>query len=1007
MQNNMQKNSKLQHSVRTALGVSCGALLLQISPMAFAQEAQQTPADEQVEKIAVTGTRIKRTELVSNTPVVSFSAEDIVNSGKTNIEDLLSVTPALVGSTGSADTTGGGLVGANFLNLRNLGTARTLVLINGRRHVGANELGSASVDTQSIPMALVKRIDITTGGASAVYGADGVSGVVNFVMMDDFEGTKVSLQGGQSRHGDADELAFSFVTGNNFADDDANLTFAYEYSHRGGLRAKDRDYLSSGVQWYVNNPAEIAGDVPGEAAQVLSGNIRDVFVAADGLIDPFGEFSNGFRGNDPLDRGNNVGSPGAGVPSGTIGGNSTEMWRIIRWGIFPEQDRHTFSLLGKFDLTNSLRVFGDAKYSYVEAEGVSQSTYTILNNALADNPFLPSNVAAAAATVGAGTPGGPPIMYSRFDIDTGGKFTTRETGTTRVVLGLEGDITDALSFEVSLNYGQSDVTREETLRYDDRYFAALDAVLDPASGKVTCRSNLDPAAFANTPVGVVTNYHPSQGAQSFTPGANSGCVAMNPFVDNGATNAQAYDWIFFKDQTKGKLTQTVFNAFVSGDTGDWDMELPGGPLSFVLGAEYRKEKSEVDFPTSRESGPIFRYDAGVIDQSGDFDVTEVFAELSLPIFSGAGVMLEELTLNSAVRFADYSTIGNATTWEVGLAYAPIEDIRLRASLSQAIRAPNINELFSPKQPASFLPVDPCDRLQQGLGSEFRATNCAKALGDLGLTNDLSLPSTAVNFPGTQGGNPDLKAEEADTFTVGLVLQPSFAEGLSLTLDYYDIEINDGIVLPDAQNIVNACYDAPTLDNPFCDLLGRAANGDLNSLSVSYINVAAFKTSGIDFGLLYGLDLGSAGDLGIRLSGGFLDKLDIQTTSEPVFDDEKGETGTLLGGNAPEFILNGELSWQLGDIQVAYSFNHHDALLRVENEIAEPAEARNPYKTDAYWEHNIRFSYQFNDSTNAYFGVRNLTDAEPEPNSTALPIAPIGRFVYAGISLSTDALSEMF
>lgn len=1001
--------TKLAIQIRSIL--AGGLSLVALSGVTYLPGAiAQTAADqnsEEVEKISITGSRIKRTELTAATPVTSFSAEDIANTGRTNIEDILSVTPALVGSTGVTDNNSGAFVGANFLNLRNLGSARTLVLVDGRRHVGANELGSAAVDTNSIPIGLIERIEVTTGGASAVYGADGVSGVVNFIMRDDFDGTAINFQAGQSGEGDSDNALFSLLLGNNFDDNRGNLTFSYEYNFRGGIRAKDRDFLSNNIQWYVNNPAEQNGKLPGVPAQVLSGNVRDVFVAADGLIDPFGLFSSGFRGGDVLDRGNHVGAPGAGVPSGTIGGNGTEMWRIIRWGIVPEQKRHTVNLLSHYDFSDDHRGYADVKFSQIKSNAYSQSSFTILNRAFADNPFLPASVAAAAAAVNAGTPSGPPIMYSRFDIDSQGKLTERTTDTFRLVLGMEGTLGENHSYDISLNYGQSDVTRNEKIRYDDRYFAALDAVIDPATGKATCRSNLDPSAFANTPVGVVTTYNPANGAGSFTPGANSGCVALNPFIDDAAAHQAAYDWIYFFDKTKGKLSQFVLNAYISGDTSSVDWELQGGAVQYVLGAEYRKEKSEVDFPVSRESGPIFTFDRGVKDQSGDFDVSEVFAEVSIPIFYGNGLMMEELTLNGAYRFSDYSTIGNTNTWEVGLLWAPIEDVRFRATLSQAIRAPNINELFAPKQPRSFLPVDPCSVDQHQFGPASRKQNCAQALGALGLSNDLKLPSTAVNFTGSEGGNVDLKEEEADTYTLGVVLEPSFVDGLAITLDYYHIEMTNGIVLPNAQNVVNGCYDAPSLDNPFCPLLSRATNGDLNGLDVSYINVASFRTSGIDFTARYGLDMGESGVLEFAFSGGWLKKLDIQSTSEPVFDNERGEANTLLGRKAPKFILNFDLIWKVGDVELQYGFNHHDELLRIENEvIGDAVELRDPYKTDAMWDHSVRFSYQLNDNTNVYLGVRNLTDEKPAPNSTALPISPVGRFFYAGIRLNLDSLGDL-
>lgn len=983
-----------------------GCVLACVSSPVRAQEVKKPGAVSNGEEIIVTGSRIARPELSSPTPLTVMSSEQLAARGQTNITEMVAQVPALVGSSGKIQNNSGNNVGVNFLNLRNLGIDRTLVLINGRRHVGADPLGSAAVDTNTIPVALLERVEVTTGGASAVYGADGVSGVVNFILKRDFEGVRANLQAGISDYGDAGNYTGSLVLGKNLGDGRGNFTLGYEYDRSQRLLAKDRDFLSNKSYWFMNNPAQLPGapEVPGVAASVPFTNIRDGFVAADGLIDPFGIFGGPWRASDRLLPGQAVGSPGAGVPSATIGGNGTELWRVINWGILPQTERHAVNLVSHYDFSPAVSFFVEGKYAKVKSESVQQSSFAILNRTFNDNPFLPANVRAAAVAAGAGNPaGGPPLSYSRFDIDSGGKWVTRDSDTWRVVAGFEGEITSNLRYSASLNYGRTDTVSRRQLRLDDRYFAASDVVL--VGGQPMCRSNVSPAAFVNTPVDVLTAFNPAGGAKSFTPGSNSGCVPLNAFVDNPAANKTAYDWIYTTAPINGRLTQQVVSGYLSGDSNLISFGLPGGAIEFVIGSEYRKETASTNFPALMETGPIFVFDRGAKDQRGGFDVWEAFTEVSLPIVKGGGRLLHELTIDGAYRYSNYSTIGGTNTWSVRGLWAPVPDVRFRATLSRAIRAPNVNELFGATQPSAFLPVDPCSVGNLAQGSSTRLANCTTAFAALGLTPTINLPSTAVNFIGSAGGNPNLAPETARTITAGLVVQPGFSSNLRFTIDFWRIKMQSGIITPSGQDIVNACYDAASLSNPFCPLLSRASNGDLNGLSVRKLNVASFATTGWDFGAHYHTNL-SGTQFSADINGSYLTKLALQGTLDGTLDNERGESGqffaggTLLGGPAPKWVVNLDLRWDTGPISVIYGLNFRSSMLRLENDTAQSAgEIMQPFRVPSMWNHSLRVAYSVADRFEFYVGARNLSRQKPAANLFNLPADPIGRYFYAGVTAS--------
>ena len=801
----------------------------------------------------VTGSRIARPEFAFPNPIQSFGAASIEQSGDTNITDFLADTPALSGSSTSSETSGSNgffqSAGLNLLNLRNLGTNRTLVLVNGRRHVAAYP-GTSSVDVNTIPTDLIDRVDILTGGTSAIYGADGVSGVVNFVMKRDFEGLRLRAQSGISELGDAGNKFASITAGHNFADDRANVALSYEFNQSDRLDDTDRSFTGDPLKRFEllrQAPPTDRPDVLTIPDRVLFNDVRWADSSRDGAIDfggpdcsEDGEFIFGcfdaipeFTGSGGVyDRG--ILLPGSG--GRTIGGSGTTTAGYFG-DFLPALRRHNFNALASFKVSPALRIFAEGKYVRTRAFTISQPSFDFGTFLAPDNAFLIERFGAGAAPEGA--------LISRDNFDLGVRGDTSRRRTFRGVFGADGKISDHARYEVSFTYGRAKAaTTSSNDRVADRYFAALDAVVNPANGQVTCRINLpgetiiDPNNFGEAP-------------STFTPGA---CVPLN-FLGDGVASQEAIDFVTQSHTTDLTIDQKVLSGSVSGDFGQL-FELPGGPIGFAVGAEYRKEKSRSVPSDLIQNG--FLLDSSEIEiSSGKFDVKEVFAELNVPLLKDMP-FAENLSFGAAARLSDYSTIGSTKTWKVDGVYAPIKDITFRATLSQAVRAPNISELFDPVSGTFEFITDPCDQTNLGSGASTRAANCATILSGLGFTPaEIATfsPSTdgeaSTSQLGLAGGNPNLTEETARTWTAGVVLRPRFIPGLTAAFDYYHIKLKDAVNQATATDIAALCVDAATIDNVFCPNITRDPDtGFITSFNASLQNVANFTTAGLDMTLNY-------------------------------------------------------------------------------------------------------------------------------------------------------------
>ena len=955
--------------------------------IAAAQDAASAPAEEVVEEdtIIVTGSRIARPELSSPNPVQIMSAQSIEQSGKTNLTDFLVQNPALLGSTTNINVAGSNLdnaqsVGTNRLNLRNLGTSRTLVLVDGRRHV-AGVPGEASVDINTIPTDLVERVDVLTGGASAIYGADGVTGVVNFIMKKDFDGLNVRGQYGISERGDAGKSYIAATFGKNFADGRGNITAAYEFSQTDRFRQTDRlNYGKAGPSHaFVRNHLDFPDD-PNVPDRVLYTDLRWADSSLGGAIDlDFDGVPDRTGEGGIYDRGLLL--PGS---SFTVGGSSTP--REIYYGDnTPFTQKHIANVMARYEFSPAFKIYAEGKYVKSKANTFGQPTYDFYTELAPDNAYLIERFGADAAD-GA--------LVSRDNFDFGARQYEMRRELWRTVVGAEGDIGSGLKYDISYVFGQS--TQKSTNRNDrltDRYYAALDAVYD-SNGNITCRINLpgETEIYGNNYGGQPTY---SGAPATFTAGQ---CVPIN-VLGQGSPSQAALDFVTVDHSDWARIRQHVVSAALTGDTSSF-FELPGGPVAFAIGAEYRKESSKIVPSEYSQAGQVMDNSQQQID-SGSFNVKEIFGEINLPILADMPYA-HDLSIGGAVRLSDYSTIGTTTTWKVDGTYAPIPDIRFRATYSQAVRAPNISELFAGVSGTYQFITDPCgiDRLAEG--TQYRDANCSAALTALGIdpvtfdpANDPTSPQGS-SLLGTTGGNPNLSEETAKTWTVGVVLRPSFVPGLSITADWYDIRLKKAIQYSEAQDIVDLCYDQPTLDNAYCALIERSdTTGYVSDYSVIPANVASFKTSGLDVTMQYRFEpFDNAGRFGISLSGNYLNELKFV----PSLGAEPENEMHSAAYPAPRYSGNLDLTWEKGAFTLNYGIDWYSKTRRVTRE----QQAANPdYIEPGYfwyrerWEHSLYAGVDIDDRFELYGGINNLFDRKPDVGSIAYPVSPEGRAFYVG------------
>lgn len=1034
-------------------------------------------ADQGGQVVEVTGSRIRRPNLESTVPITSLTGDQVFQTGDTNVGETLNELPQLRSTFAQQNPgLGIGIAGLNLLDLRGLGTQRTLVLVNGRRHVPADILNNAvSPDIGSIPNDLIERVDIVTGGNSAIYGSDAIAGVVNFVMRRDFSGLQLRASAGIPEQGFGGNQYVSAMYGINFNDGAGNLTLHAEYSRQERIFASD-------IPWFRTNNGFGTVDVDsaglplgadGFPDAIFLRDIRSVTINPRGLVpiaqrnSPGAACGNGTLANNggPNTLGtaynctyifDNTGRlvPQTGARFGTgpigsiIGGNGQTGREGETVSILPFLERYNANALFHYTFSPAFEFFAEAKFARVNALGNNagpsfiqgQNTqFDFREMPRLDNPFLNPNdrtllanlilasgcrstlttTCPAAgnltptdiANIGLGT---YRFTLARNLTDVGLRDEHFQRDTYRFVGGFRGTFNDDWNYEVSANYGHfsEDVTTDGFIDRQ-RFVLSMDAGRDPVTGQIRCRSQFDPASALVLQRSVSAAQVAGNAASLAADIA--ACVPYNPFGQADNRAAVAY---FAREFTAhSSLSQLVLNGFVSGDTSGF-LNLPGGPVRFALGVEYRRESASYEQDpyvtngfTNGVSIPSFEPD--------DFSVKEAFGELQIPLLREEPFAYE-LTLSGAARVARYQgNVGTVWAYNAGVDWAPIRDIRFRGNYSRAVRAPNVSETGFPLVP-NFAPgfQDPCNTSRINQGGTIRQQNCtANVGGNLG-----NLTAVAFSLPIVSGSNPNLVAETSDSWTFGAVIQPRWIPGLSLSVDYYDITVNGVIASLGAQAIVDSCVDTPQ-PNVFCGQFQRWAgpgagpNGEQpgailgNSLIVAPLNFAARTRRGIDTQLNYRLHITSDVTLSTNLI--YTHNLEISNFQDQLNPTFANRVLGEIGDPVDEFRWDWDLSYRnftfgyrihyIGPMYIGAWENNNgiNGFPPANNDAFEPRKYPAITYNDIRFEWNITNNVGFADSLRFYFGVDNIFDRHPPLGTTATGSGTAiydirGRSYYAGV-----------
>ncbi len=791
--------------------------------------------------VIVTGSRIPHPNLQQPAPVAVVTQQLIQNAGTPDLGNIIAELPSMgvQGTVRANSNSFGNAGGLSFADLRNLGVSRTLTLVDGDRHVAADP-GSMAVDLGSIPPALVDRVEVVTGGASAIYGSDAIAGVVNIITKRNFVGVQGQEQGGGFPNGNYGWNQSGYLTvGRNFASDRGNVNVTLIWD-------SNQQILANQVPGLHNYGTIIN---PGSGPQFLVvPNVESEFINNTGVLLNANTFE----------------IPGTFTPNGTlipqqtrVGSNSfafgsffpdcTTCFRGEDYELIqPKTDRIGGDFRFTYEITPHLRFSVDEKLIQREIYDFNQPSIDFFGNSLQtgtqllfivspDNAFIPPGSPLAAII---NNPAGDPIAVDRFLGDGGPRYTIARRITNRIVPRFDGDFDGKfaqINWDASFNWGETtNYISNRGILLPGNFNAAFNPVIDPATGQPACRLNVpsappDPFAFL------------LQQPQVPIVGNPAACVPYNPF---GEQNSRAaINWSRTNTWEYQRLDQEVASLNFTFDTSRF-FNLQGGPIGIAGGLEWRKERV-VDNQDPLVSEGLTEI-APVPNFAGGFEVTEGYVEVNLPLLKHRP-FADELTFDLADRNAQYTTVGNVNAWKATGIWGPFPGLKFRATYSQAVRAPNLTEAFLPPSGTFFTVNDPCDKNQINVNVN-RAANCA-ALGiPAGFT-----ANTNLSPPGIEEGNPHLTPEQSNSYTVGLVWQPPFVHNFSLTVDYYNITIKNAILLPSADNIADNCVDATGgPDLTFCNLLQRnPTTHDIVFVTDTYLNASELFTDGVEIQATYG------------------------------------------------------------------------------------------------------------------------------------------------------------
>ena len=840
----MLNRSKAANAVSLAMMVGATTTVLSTPTFAVEESAKS------VERIEVTGSRIKRADMETASPVTVIDSSAILATGATSIDGVLqSMTSAGGAMTNPGINNGSG--GNARVNLRGLGASRTLVLVNGRRMISSGTGAASSVDLNTIPVSMIQRIEVLKDGASAVYGTDAVAGVVNVILKRDYDGFEMNIQTGMSGEGDADESSIDFTLGG--SSDKGNIVVGVQYTDRGEASQADRDFSKCPIS-EGDDGLFCAGSVYAEGGHIW-GDTAD-------LSGRDGEYHDFVYSGDNNDRFN----------------YSADSY------LFTPMQRLNLTVNGSYELTDDLMFFAEAMYTKRWSEQ-QMAPQPIWNSEawIYDSSWMNTEL------LSHGIVDGEALDYGRRMSDTGTRDFSQVVDTVRIVLGLEGELENGFTWDMSYNKGRNDSVDKLSNLHN------IGAINDAVQNK-----------------------------------------EFDPFTQSSWTGDSIAPFIY-TELNSGGSEMDIFAASLSGEL----MEVPAGVIGFAAGYEHRLESAYYTPDSLTAQG--MANDPRVDPTSGSFNVNEAYVELAIPLLDDMA-FAEHVELSAAMRYFDYSTFGDDNTWKLGLTWKINDQVMLRGVASTAFRAPTVDELFGGKSP-SF--------------------------------NQITHPASShTQAEVTVGGNELLTPEEADIMTLGVVLEPDFAPGLSLTFDYYDIEITNAIGSVDNNYIANLCMDADGNKINASSAVCQSANISIDgtgriAFENGLQNIGGQSTAGYDINATYTFETANL-DWRVSLDTSILDHYEESDQDGTIIE----YTGFVTSGSGAYADIKSNLTVNVkGDSwEATYEGRYIDGMDSLSCD-KDPSVCYAPTVGSVVY-HDLSGAYFLNESVTFSGGVNNLLDKQP-------------------------------